>query len=361
MSESCAKYDSERSVLESSRIINQSTPNDPSAPRSILKQTQSAAKRQLAWAKSKQETTDKPKAAKKVNFNEKENLEEEEREQEETKIPQIHDFGPLEESTIAFTDSFKPIAFDEPKNPVVESKSEDEADTNKEEAKNVDYVEEIINSCQAKWEELNVCHQKFKELRESFAAEIQKRSQFETDESFLDKFNMYRAKREDIFSNFKRLDKELDEAVKNKVDIRSELQKYLKEEENIQNELIGVHVKFKEYTESLRPKPESKKPVEEFKNPTNPIRKKLKESKESPSDALKKVSDRSKAIKKPTAGRYNSKKKNAIYNDLQQSCHLDPYSSSPDELINTPDNTPAKKRRLSKKLQRQLNTLFEDE
>lgn len=355
LSESCAKYDSERSILESSRLINQSTPNDPSAPRSILKQTQSAKKRQLALSRSKLETTEKPKAAKKVNFNEKENVAKETKKPEE-KIPQIEDFSALEESTIAFTDSFKPIAFDEPKIPAPETKPEDEIDSKEE---GMDLVDEIINSCQAKWEEINVCHQKLKSLREAFAGEIQKLSVFDPDDSYLNSFSLYRAKRDDIFREFKKIDKEFDETVKNKIDIRSELQKYISQDENIQKELSDVHLKFKEYTESLRVKKETEKPTEVFKNPTNPVVRK--KAKESPSDNLKKVSDRSRAIRKPAPSKYNSKKKNAIYNDLQQSLHLDPLGSSPDELANTPDNTPAKRRRLSKKIQRQLNTLFEDE
>lgn len=347
LSESCAKYDTERSVLESSRIINQSTPNDPAAPRSILKQSQSNSRKELTFLKKTEDTTDKPKAAKRVNFEsktEKENVEEMKSEPE----IQINEFAALEESTIAFTESFKPITFEEPK-------KETKPEPDKENPKN-EVINEIIEACQSIWEELEIWDDKYRRLREAFAAELNKRSQFESDELLYNKFCLYRAKREEIFDKFKKIDKELDERVKEKVNIESELRKYMKEEENIHNNKIELKKKLRDYMESFKIKKEEKIPQEEIKN-QNPVKRRSR----SPGENLKKISDKSRGIKKPMGTKLNSKKKNAIYNDLQRSCNLDPVGSSPDEATNTPDNTPAKRRRLSKKIQRQLNTLFEDE
>ncbi|KAL0276207.1 UNVERIFIED_CONTAM: hypothetical protein PYX00_003821 [Menopon gallinae] len=365
------------SLLSQSKVVNQSTPNEPAVLRSILRQNQSSNRgRKLTNSK-------KCKAAKRVNFNGgtkddssgKEN-EDNQRVGEKCKSPATAGFAfpakPFqgvkkelcdidEESTEVFSGSFKPISYQENStegnNHVPESRTEKEPEVIKPDESG-DVIHGLMDFWKAYQNELNDIRTKLKMLDENF----QKTCTLVVNSNVQERLTVYETEKWKLYEELKDLEHDFKEKVKSGTDINNLFANYIEKKEQIFKTQSELEERFESNLRAIAKRHwgEGEVVTDEAKESIETV---------ASSDELGSAS-KFKAVSRPSVTRRKSGLP-IVSKALQPSMkvptkmsYVPPRRRTSKELNSTlgttPENSPAMRDVLSKKIQQQLRILFEE-
>lgn len=370
------------SLLSQSKVVNQSTPNEPAVLRSILKRNENAN----GNCDGKLVNSKKSKAAKRCNFNSDaksvtEGKENEDNPQEvkgelvaRVKFAMPH--KPVqgvkkelcdidEESTEAFSSSFKPITY--PENGSEEDNvAEIAADKENEEVVKLDASRDLIRGLMDFWKAYRKGLDDFRTQLQILDQGFQKSCKFVVQGNFEEIFSVYEAKKWKLYEELRDLEQDFREKVKNSTDINNFFADYIEKKRQIYKCQTEFEKHFENNLQAIAKKHWAGEEEEKAKVVTDEGEETA-ESKRRPGERetvsvsnLREVT----SVKRRKSGLPVVNKASYPCVRLPRKKLASPRKRSAKELSadvgSSPDNTPARRKRLSRKIEQQIRSLFEE-